>query len=150
MMVRCHLKHMIEPDKIRFVGFAQIVVFVVAAARKKGGERPDPIRRGGKCICRIVVTGAGDVDPSEGVKALRLAAGEVGLGLFLCEPAHEPLRRIADDQERGSILIDKEPVILADLERKRRRPGRRGSIGPLRSKCRTTGQRGDEDHGGVL
>jgi len=69
MMPRCHVKHMIEPDKIRFVGFAQIAVSGVATARKEGSELPDPIRRCSKRVCRIIVTGARDVDPSEGVKA---------------------------------------------------------------------------------
>ena len=123
MVIGRKLKNVIEPNEVRFIRLAQIVMRVIGASCYIGREGLDPIGSYGILVGRVIVAGTSHVDPTQGIESVRFAIGEVILRILLGQPSHQSLRRIADHEKRSPILINQVAVVLTELQRINRRTG---------------------------
>ena len=68
-------------------------------------------------VVRIVPPRARYVDPASRIESMRLSVCKVLFRILFCQPSHQTLRCIADDQKWMVILIDKIAAVGAHFER---------------------------------
>src|SRR6185437_7522882 len=89
---------------------------IVCSARKiplKGGNAIDSLA---SPVVGVISPGTRDIDPARSIEPMRSAVCKIFFCIPFCESSHKTLGRVADDQERMVISIDKIAVISAEFE----------------------------------